>query len=388
MLDIQKEFFTNQIESFKSESVNHENVNEILEQTSSLKSENLYLKKKITELSKEATDVKQELSKRTAQFEKDLAKLEAQGISFQLKLQEKNEKSFSEKSLTSVLKGKEKIFEEICDDTTIKFDFDELDTKNIELEHAVASLQKENEHLKIIPNHLFEKEKFVLQKKIVELEKMVAQQTKDFGDAKNDFSIETEKYEKYFAHLENQNASLHAKLASSDHLSLQKEYNDLRTSYNALKAKFDVLNRSKGKSHVSNESKPQVSFSEKVYTGESSKPFSKKVSQFTTYSLQKGRKFSKRPNFSETFTYPKLVPPDCEALEPQICSQLEHDHSWDQHALDPLAIVKARYNNLGKENAFIQHDWRPKSLFTISGEVDTNAIYKISNLGICLPLKP
>ena len=332
ILDIQKEFFTNQIESFKSKSVCHEKVNENFEQTSSLKSENLCLKKKITELSKEAADVKEELSKRIAQFEKHLAILEAQSISFQLKLQEKNEKMSSENSLTSVLKEKEKIFEEKCDDTNIKFDFDEFDTKNLELEHAVASLQKENEHLKqtyknlfdsikrsrvqnqfsnksdsqIVPNHLFEKEKSVLQKKIVELEKTVAQQTKDFGDAKNDFSIETDKYEKYFAHLENQNASLQEKLASSDHLSLQKEYNDLRTSYNALKAKFDVLNRSKGKSQVSNESKPQVSVSEKVYTGESSKPFSKKVSQFTTYSLQKGRKLSKRPNFSETFTPQKV----------------------------------------------------------------------------------
>jgi predicted nucleic acid-binding Zn-ribbon protein len=229
----------------------------------------------------------------------------------------------SENSLTSVLNEKEKSFEENCDDTNIKFDFDELDTKNLELEHVVASLQKENEHLKqtyknlfdsikrsrvqnqtsnksdsqITPNHLFAKENFMLQKKIVELEKTIAQQTKDFGDAKNDFSIETDKYEKYFAHLETQNASLQEKLASSDHPSLHKEYNDLRTSYNALKAKFDVLNRSKGKSQVSNESKPQVSVSEKDYTGDSSKPFSKKVSLFTTYSLQKGRKFSKRPNF-------------------------------------------------------------------------------------------
>ena len=47
-----------------------------------------------------------------------------------------------------MLKGKEKIFEGNCDDTKIKFDLDELDTKNIELEHVVASLQKENEHLK------------------------------------------------------------------------------------------------------------------------------------------------------------------------------------------------------------------------------------------------
>ena len=156
IIDIQKEFFTNQIESFKSVSVSHECENVNVEQTSLLKSENLCLKKKITELSKEAADVKAELSKRTAQFDKDLAKLEAQSISFQLKLQEKNEKTFSENSLTSVLKGKEKIFEENCDDTKIKFDLDELDTKNIELEHAVASLQKENEHLKQTYKNLFD----------------------------------------------------------------------------------------------------------------------------------------------------------------------------------------------------------------------------------------
>ena len=127
------------------------------------------------------------------------------------------------------------------------------------MEHAVAGLQKENEHLKqtyknlfdsikrsrvqnqisnkpdsqIASNHLFEKEKSALQKKIVELEKTISQQTKDFGDSKNNFSIEIDKYEKYFAHLESQNAFLYEKLASSDHISLQKEYSDLRTSYNA-----------------------------------------------------------------------------------------------------------------------------------------------------------
>ncbi|GJV44568.1 hypothetical protein Tco_1429104 [Tanacetum coccineum] len=46
-------------------------------------------------------------------------------------------------------------------------------------------------------------------------------------------------------------------LASQDLLSIQKEYNDLRTSYNALKAKFDSLNRDKGKSPVSNFPKPK-----------------------------------------------------------------------------------------------------------------------------------
>ncbi|KAL2510178.1 Mitochondrial outer membrane protein porin 1 [Forsythia ovata] len=41
-----------------------------------------------------------------------------------------------------------------------------------------------------------------------------------------------------------------------------------------------------------------------------------------------------------------------------------------QHALDPLTAVKARVNNYGKVSALIQHQWRPKSLVTISGEVD------------------
>ncbi|GJU37030.1 hypothetical protein Tco_1185384 [Tanacetum coccineum] len=90
-------------------------------------------------------------------------------------------------------------------------------------------------------------------------------------------------------------ASLESKLASQDLISNQKEYNELSISYNALKAKFDVLNREKGKSLMSNFSTLKVSVSPKIYTGESSKSFPKRVSQFTTYSLQKDRKFSKKP---------------------------------------------------------------------------------------------
>ncbi|GJR22960.1 hypothetical protein Tco_0971487 [Tanacetum coccineum] len=37
-----------------------------------------------------------------------------------------------------------------------KFDFDEIETKNIELEHEVASLLKENEHLKLMYKNLFD----------------------------------------------------------------------------------------------------------------------------------------------------------------------------------------------------------------------------------------
>ncbi|XP_061355749.1 outer plastidial membrane protein porin-like [Gastrolobium bilobum] len=59
-----------------------------------------------------------------------------------------------------------------------------------------------------------------------------------------------------------------------------------------------------------------------------------------------------------------------------------------QHALDPLTTIKARVNNFGKANALIQHEWRPKSFFTISGEVDTKAIEKSAKVGLGLALKP
>lgn len=59
-----------------------------------------------------------------------------------------------------------------------------------------------------------------------------------------------------------------------------------------------------------------------------------------------------------------------------------------QHAIDPLTNVKARLNNYGKATALIQHEWRPKSLFTISAEVDTKAIEKTAKVGLALALKP
>ncbi|KAM7277595.1 hypothetical protein ACFE04_004729 [Oxalis oulophora] len=59
-----------------------------------------------------------------------------------------------------------------------------------------------------------------------------------------------------------------------------------------------------------------------------------------------------------------------------------------QHALDPLTTLKARVNNAHKVSALIQHEWRPKSLFTISGEVDANSIDKSAKFGLALALKP
>lgn len=59
-----------------------------------------------------------------------------------------------------------------------------------------------------------------------------------------------------------------------------------------------------------------------------------------------------------------------------------------QHSLDPLTTVKARVNNFGKATALIQHEWRPRSLFTLSGEIDTKSIDKSAKFGLALALKP
>ncbi|KAL8124472.1 mitochondrial outer membrane protein porin of 36 kDa-like [Apium graveolens] len=59
-----------------------------------------------------------------------------------------------------------------------------------------------------------------------------------------------------------------------------------------------------------------------------------------------------------------------------------------QHALDPLTTVKARINNNGKTNALIQHEWRPRSILTLSGEYDPKAVDKNPKFGLALALKP
>ncbi|XP_051146195.1 mitochondrial outer membrane protein porin of 36 kDa-like [Andrographis paniculata] len=77
-------------------------------------------------------------------------------------------------------------------------------------------------------------------------------------------------------------------------------------------------------------------------------------------------------------------------------AELTHSFSTDentlnigaQHMLDPLTSIKARLNNYGKASALIQHEWRPKSLITISGEVDTRSIEKSAKVGVAIALKP
>lgn len=58
------------------------------------------------------------------------------------------------------------------------------------------------------------------------------------------------------------------------------------------------------------------------------------------------------------------------------------------YELDTLTTVKARLNNHGKLAALLQHEWRPKSLVTLSGEVDTKSLDKTAKIGLALALKP
>lgn len=58
------------------------------------------------------------------------------------------------------------------------------------------------------------------------------------------------------------------------------------------------------------------------------------------------------------------------------------------YELDALTTVKARLNNHGKLASLLQHEWRPKSLITFSGEVDTKSLDKTAKIGLALALKP
>ncbi|GJV81157.1 hypothetical protein Tco_1517027 [Tanacetum coccineum] len=169
----------------------------------------------------------------------------------------------------------------------------------------------------------FDEEKNVFETKISKLEKVLAQRVKDFDDVKTELSRRTDKFETYFANLEKENALLKSQLASQNYTSLQKENNDLRTSYNVLKEKyetscekiekenndlkmhykrlFDSIKQKKVGSQVFTKSIPKVNVSENIYTGKSSKSFSRKVSQFTTYSLQKDMKYLKKQHSSKIF---------------------------------------------------------------------------------------
>jgi len=58
------------------------------------------------------------------------------------------------------------------------------------------------------------------------------------------------------------------------------------------------------------------------------------------------------------------------------------------HKLDPTTMVKTRFSNSGKVGVLCQHEWRPKSLVTLSAEYDPKAVSAPSRVGLGLALKP
>ncbi|GJV28045.1 hypothetical protein Tco_1384493 [Tanacetum coccineum] len=273
--------------------------------TSCMEIRNKELHDEIERISKESNDVSfevtQGLSKRIVELEKDLSKSEAKSIAFEIALQHKSREN---NSLKTVQKENENfmaslqlenahlkqtykdLFESVqrskveikqCDEVKVKDDFDEIETRNIELEYRVASLIKENEHLKLTYKNLFDsikksrvqtktsnvtqdeaenlksqlfefaetKFKNILKKieffkkkqmdiselnmesgenvcdnvecefltKFFELEKVLTQQTKDFNDVKLELSNRTAKFEAYFEKLEKTKVVLEQQLA-------------------------------------------------------------------------------------------------------------------------------------------------------------------------------
>ncbi|GKD36000.1 hypothetical protein Tco_1251509 [Tanacetum coccineum] len=260
----------------------------------------------------DAFEFKQGLSKQIVDLEKDLSKSEA-------KMQKENENFMASLQLENAhLKQTYKdLFESVqrskvethqCDEAKVKDDFDEIETRNIELEYRVASLIKENEHLKLTYKNLFdsikksrvqtktsnvtqneaENLKFQLfefaetkfnnilekieffkkkqldiselnkgsgenvcdnakcefQTKIVELEKVLAKQTKENSDdVKLELSNRTAKFEAYFEKLEKTKVVLERQLArkvddsKAEKDQFLKEINHLRTQLENLKGK-------------------------------------------------------------------------------------------------------------------------------------------------------
>lgn len=58
------------------------------------------------------------------------------------------------------------------------------------------------------------------------------------------------------------------------------------------------------------------------------------------------------------------------------------------YAIDHSTAVKAKLNNHGTLGALLQHEVLPRSLVTVSSEIDTKALEKHPRFGLSLALKP
>ncbi|GKC01932.1 hypothetical protein Tco_0993542 [Tanacetum coccineum] len=315
-----------EIESLKVEIKSLQTENKVLKSGESELSEKIdQMKSQVSELSEKLQISNQEMKQQIILFEEDkrmfLAKNEflekvsssvqkeyndllASNDVLKQRLETKFKFSKHDTSLEKMIEMIEKEYESNV--SKISITSSTFETKNLELVKEMGDKVK-----------CFDEKKKVFENKISKLEKVLAQRVKDFDVVKTELSRRTDKFETYFANLEKQNALLKSQLASQNYTSLQKENNDLRTSYNVLKKKFDQVSKriekyetyceelekdnndlkmhykslfdsikqKKDVSQVFTKSIPKVNVSDKIYTSESSKPISKKVSQFTTYSL-------------------------------------------------------------------------------------------------------
>ncbi|GJS45169.1 hypothetical protein Tco_0595290 [Tanacetum coccineum] len=258
-------------------------------------------------------EMENELSKRIVELEKDLSKFEAKSIAFEIALQHKSRENNSLKTLqkenenfmaslqieNAHLKQTYKdLFDSVqrsrvktnhCDEVKVKVNFDEIETKNIELEYQVASLIKENEHLKLTyqslfdsikkswfnnifgkigffkkkqldifelnkesweNQNLFENETSVFQIKIDELEKSLAKQIKE----NSDLLIKIDNLENVFADEEkratlgklnafdNKNCDFESKVIHLEKIIAQKskDFDDVNLELSNRTAKFEA----------------------------------------------------------------------------------------------------------------------------------------------------
>ena len=87
-------------------------------------------------------------------------------------------------------------------------------------------------------------------------------------------------------------------------------------------------------------------------------------------------------------------------MKPNNLSTHSHVHRprWSNYKTHPESksgilgqndiTVKARVNNFGKASALIQHQFRPKSFFTVSADVDIQAVDISAKAGLAFALEP
>ena len=58
------------------------------------------------------------------------------------------------------------------------------------------------------------------------------------------------------------------------------------------------------------------------------------------------------------------------------------------HTIDSSTLLKTRFSNSGKVGFLCQHEWRPKSLVTLSAEYDPKVVRSPSRFGVAISVKP